>query len=342
LIYHQEKFNSQLAPPAFPNYSVKSIPFSFLWTQTRLAWELFRDAPDVLWMPVHNVPLFRRKNLKVVVTIHDLAFKIFPGYFPKKDLVKLNKLGDMAIKNADRIIAISHCTKKDILRFYPQIPAEKITVIHHGFDSKLFKEKISTAESDQLLRSYKLEARSYILYVGAIQPRKNLEVLVEAFEKIKESASWRTATDLKLVIAGAPAWKSEGTLKKIAESRFVNDIIITGTIGFEKLPALYQNAKMFVFPSLYEGFGIPIIEAMASGTPVVCAKNSSLIEAGGEAALYFETGDSSDLAACMERIMQDEEFSAELIGKGIEHAKNFSWEKCARQTLAGFIFPIQK
>jgi glycosyltransferase involved in cell wall biosynthesis len=337
LIYHGSRFNPRLAPPTFPNYSVKSIPCAFLWTQTRLALELFRDAPDVLWMPVHNVPLLRRKNLKVVVTIHDLAFKIFPGYFTAKDLAKLNQLGDMAIKNADRIIAISHSTKNDILRFFPQIPAERITVIHHGFDTELFQKDIPSIESESLLKSYKLEAKNYILYVGAIQPRKNLGVLVEAFEKIKERNP-----ALKLVIAGAPAWKSEGTLRKIAASRFSADIIVTGTLGFEKLPALYRSAKMFVFPAIYEGFGIPVLEAMASGTPVVCARNSSLTEAGGEAALYFKTEDSAELALCMGRVIQDGNLAAELVRKGLEHVKNFSWKKCAKETLSMFTFPVQK
>ena len=192
---------------------------------------------------------------------------------------------------------------------------------------KKFEEVIKTIPS-----AGGLKPKSYILYAGAIQPRKNLDILVEAFEKIKEkSAGWRT--DLKLVLAGAPAWKYKGTLKKIAESRFSGDIIITGTIGFDKMPALYRNAKLFVFPSLYEGFGIPVLEAMASGIPVICARNSSLVEAGGEAALYFETENGKELVDCMEKIIEDETLEKELINKGLEHVKNFSWEKCAQQTI---------
>lgn len=331
-IYHQNDFNPQLKPPVFANYSVKKSSFPLLWTQIAFAFEIWRDKPEVLWMPVHNLPILHRKNLKVVVTIHDLAFKIFPDYFTKKDLLKLNKLSDMAIKNSDRIIAVSHSTKNDILKFYPEISAEKITVIHHGFDAGIFQKKYSVEESDKLLKNYQLSTKNYLLYVGAIQPRKNLEVLIAAFEKVKkESASWRT--DLKLVIAGAPAWKAEKTLQKIAASEFKNDIIVTGNLGFEKMAVLYQNAKIFVFPSLYEGFGIPVLEAMASGTPVICAKNSSLVEAGGEAALYFKTEDFSDLADCINKIIENEAFAEELIQKGREHAKKFSWEKCAQETL---------
>lgn len=327
-IYHQNEFNHQLTPPLFSNYTVKKIPFPLLWTQTRFAFEIFRDAPDVLWMPVHNIPVCRRKNLKVVVTIHDLAFKIFPDYFPKKDLAKLNKLSDMAIGSADHIIAVSSSTKNDILKVYPQVSAEKITVIHHGFDSELFQREIPQNESKALLTNYNLKAKNYLLYVGAIQPRKNLGVLIEAFEKIKERNP-----ELKLVFAGAPAWKYQATLDKIAASKFSGDIIVTGNLEFKKIAALYQHAKMFVFPSLYEGFGIPVLEAMAAKTPVILARNSSLEEVGGEAALYFETGNSADLTSCMQRIIEDDVLSGELVRKGSEHVANFSWEKCARKTL---------
>jgi glycosyltransferase involved in cell wall biosynthesis len=330
-IYHRNIFNPQLAPPDFRNYTIKKVSFPMLWTQIRFAFEVWRDKPDVLWMPVHNMPMFRRKNLRTVVTVHDLAFKIFPQYFTQKDLAKLNKLSDLAIKNADRIIAVSECTKKDILRFFPQISKEKIIVIHHGVDAGLFQKDISFSESEKILSAYDLKPKKYILYVGAIQPRKNLGVLISAFEEIKKSRE--DQKDLKLVIAGAPAWKSNGTLKKIADSEFKNDIVITGTLDFEKLPIFYRNAKMFVFPSLYEGFGIPVLEAMAAKIPVICAKNSSLVEAGGEAAVYFETESSQNLADCMEKIFANGEFEKELVQKGIEHVKNFSWEKSAQKTL---------
>ena len=332
LIYHRNFFNHHLTPPKFTNYLIKRIPFPILWTQTRFAFEIFRDLPDVLWMPVHNMPMLKRKNLKVVVTIHDLAFKIFPEYFTKKDLAKLNKLSDMAIRNADRIIAVSHCTKKDILKFYPEIKEDKISVVYHGFDPKLFQNEISQSEDENLLKNYELQTKNYLLYVGAIQPRKNLGVLIEAFERIKEESASRR-TGLKLVIAGAPAWKCNGILEKIAGSKCKEDIIITGNLEFEKISVLYRNAKMFVFPSLYEGFGIPVLEAMASGIPVICAENSSLVEIGGEAALYFKTDDSQNLTNCINKIIKDAEFEKNFIQKGTEHVKNFSWEKCAQETL---------
>jgi glycosyltransferase involved in cell wall biosynthesis len=327
-VYHQAKFSARLTPPSFANYFIKSLPFFALWTQTRFALNLFLDKPDVLWMPVHNMPIFRRKNLRTVVTIHDLAFKIFPEYFPKKDLVKLNRLSDLSIKNADRIIAVSHSTKNDILKFYPQISEEKIEVIHHGFDAELFSQKISQEESIAVLKTYNLKPETYLLYVGAIQPRKNLGILIEAFEKIKEKNP-----EMKLVFAGAPAWQHEATFEKIEKSRYKEDIVVTGTLAFNQLPALYQNSSAFVFPSLYEGFGIPVLEAMASGTPAVLANNSSLPEVAGDAALYFKTGDTDDLVRCLELVMIDNNLREQLIEKGKKRVAEFSWEKCARQTL---------
>lgn len=327
-IYHRDNFNPNLTPPAFANYEVKKTFFPMLWTQTCFAWRLWWDKPDALWMPVHNMPILRRKKLKTVVTIHDLAFKIFPEYFPKNDLRKLNRLSDLAIENADRIIAVSQATRNDILKFYPQIAEEKISVIHHGFDVQLFSKKASYEKTVAMLESYKLNAGDYLLYVGAIQPRKNLGVLIEAFEQMKKKKP-----TLKLLFAGAPAWQYQDTLEKIAKSAYATDIIVTGSLPFKQLPILYQNAAAFVFPSLYEGFGIPVLEAMASGTPVILADNSSLPEVAGDSALYFKTGDAEDLQRVAELVLNDEKLQQELIEKGRKRAADFSWEKCAQLTL---------
>ncbi|EKD58939.1 MAG: group 1 glycosyl transferase [uncultured bacterium] len=327
-IYHRSKFNARLTPPAFANYFIKKISFPMLWTQLRFSFEIFRDRPDVLWMPMHNAPVFKRKNLKVAVTIHDLAFKIFPEYFPKKDLMKLNALCSHAVRSSDRIIAISEVTKNDILKFFPEVSSEKISVIHHGFDRELFEKEIPIAESESVLNIYNLAPESYLLYVGAIQPRKDLVTLIGAFEKVREKHA-----GLKLVLAGAPAWHAEGVLNAIEASPYKNDIVVTGTIAFDKLPALYQNATAFVFPSLYEGFGIPVLEAMASRTPTILADNSSLLEVGQEAALYFKTSDKNDLSEKILQIMTDKDFRKQLIEKGKAHSEKFSWVKCANATL---------
>lgn len=327
-IYHRGEFNPRLAPPEFENYFIKKLPFPFLWTQLRFALEIFRDRPEALWMPMHNLPYFKRKNLKVAVTIHDLAFKIFPQYFPKKDLLKLNRFTDLAIKKSDRIIAVSDSTKKDILKFYPEIDQDKVKVVHHGFDRELFEKKVHESESESILKNYNLIPNSYLLYVGAIQPRKDLVTLISAFEKVKMNHP-----EMKLVLAGAPAWHAEGVLGKISSSKFSSDIIVTGTVPFDKLPSLYQNAAAFIFPSLYEGFGIPVLEAMASGTATILADNSSLLEIGEDIALYFKTADVDDLTDKIEIILTNQAFKSNLIEKAKLHVQKFSWEKCAAETL---------
>lgn len=327
-VYHKEKFNPELTPPNFENYQTRALGKFPLWTHTKFAWEIFKTKPEVLWLGLHNLPIFRRKNLKTVVTIHDLAFKLFPEHFTKKDLFKLNSAADRAIKNSTKIIAVSNSTKNDILKLYPEIKAEKITVIHHGFTAELFSQKISQQEAEPTLKKYDLKPKSYLLYVGAIQPRKNLNALVSAFEKIK-----KTDPEPKLVLAGEKAWMWEDTLNRIQLSPFASDIIVTGKVPFSQLPSLYQNAAVFVFPTLYEGFGIPVLEAFASGVPVILANNSSLPEVAGDAALFFEGGDSDDLTQKIEKILGDSKLKEEMIKRGTERLKEFSWEKCAKLTL---------
>ncbi|EKE25815.1 MAG: group 1 glycosyl transferase [uncultured bacterium] len=327
-IYHRSNFNSRLTPPQLSNYSIKKLAFPSLWTQLRFALEIYKDNPDVLWMPMHNLPLLRRKKLKTVITIHDLAFKIFPEYFPRKDLLKLNNLTDYGIINSDRIIAVSHSTKKDILKFYPKIKEEKIHVVHHGFDKELFEKCIPEEVESDVLSEFKIKNSKFILYVGALQPRKDLITLVKAFEKIKEKHP-----QMKLVLAGAPAWHAEGVLKKISDSMYRDDIIITGTVGFDKIPVFYKNAAAFIFPSLYEGFGIPVLEAFASGVPTILADNSSLVEVGGDAACYFKTSNEKDLEDKIEKVLSDETFRNGIIEKGKIRAGEFSWDKCSEKTL---------
>ncbi|MDD3498009.1 MAG: glycosyltransferase family 1 protein [Candidatus Moranbacteria bacterium] len=332
-IYHKKEFNPELVPPEFTNYVIKKVSSPFLWTQTRFAWEVWKEGVDVLWMPMHNAPLFGSKKTKKVVTIHDLAFKRFSEAFTKGDLFKLNLLTELAIKKADKIIAVSQSTKRDILEFYPEINPEDIRVIYHGFDAELFEKRYSEEKRNSVLKSYKLKAKSYILYVGAIQPRKNLKTLIRAFESLKGSGE---AEDLKLVISGSKAWRWEDTIEAVEKSSQRENIILTGRVSFEDLSIIYRGASVFVFPSLYEGFGIPVLEAFASGVPAVVSRNSSLEEVGGEAVEYFDGSDAGDLSKKIGNILKSDEIQRSMVEKGKKRLKNFSWEKCARETL-GFL-----
>ncbi|HAI74449.1 MAG TPA: hypothetical protein DCS28_00905 [Candidatus Moranbacteria bacterium] len=328
VIYHRNKFNSELVPPDFSNYTVRTFDIPFLWTQIRFSWNVWRDKPAVLWMPMHNLPVFHSRKMKIVVTAHDLAYKYFPQYFPKKDLFKLNILGGLAFRMADKIIAISESTKKDILKFYPSVNEDKIKVIYHGFDADVYSVPRDLKIENEIKKKLKINGE-YILYAGAIQPRKNLGVLVDAFDIFKEKIN----SDVKLIIAGEKAWLSDGVFEKIKKSKFKKDIITPGRVSFFDLGNIVRGAKVYVYPSLYEGFGIPVLEILASRVPLICALNSSLREAGGEAPLYFNEKSPQDLAEKIELVLKDENLRNVMIAKGVEQIKKFSWEKCARETL---------
>lgn len=332
-LYHQENFNRLLRPEIFSNYVEKKIPSHWWWTQTVFAAELRREKPDVCWMPIQQIPFIGPKETKYVITIHDLAFKFFPEHFPRKDLWKLNFFTDTAVKRADRIIAISQSTKEDILKFYPKIDPGKIFVVHHGFDVEHFLPRKTEKEISQVKKDLEMtdnQKQRYLLYVGALQPRKDLKTLITAFEAIKRSVEFN---DLQLVLAGEPAWMSEEVVAASRESRYEKDIILTGRVNFEQLAALYQGAEIFVYPSLYEGFGIPILEGFASKIPVVVADNSSLAEVGGEAVQLFRNGDAVELKKVLLKILKSSKIKEEMISKGFARAKEFSWEKSAEKTL---------
>ncbi len=327
-VYHKGVFNPELAPLARENYREIQIPFRFAWMQTRFALELFLHRPEKLFLPIQAAPLFLPKSIEVTATIHDLAFKRFPETFPKKDLWKLNFMLETAVKRADKLIAVSASTKRDLLEFFPHLPESRITVIHHGFDSEFFGMRVPEEELASKLRSYALKAKSYILYVGALQPRKNLIRLMQAFEILK-----RTVPEAKLVLAGEPAWLSQGILDVRNASHYREDIVLTGRVSFEDLRMLYQGARAFAFPSLYEGFGLPILEAFASQTPVLVARNSSLTEVAGDGALYCQADEVTDIAKQLEQLWNNEAFRKDLIKKGNERLRYFSWDQCAQKTL---------
>ena len=275
---------------------------------------------DVFWSPAHYMPGYI--GCQSVVTIHDLAYEYFPKLFLPSDLYKLKNWSRKAVSQADQVIAVSEATKFDLIKLY-EVPEKKITVVHNGFDSNIFniEPKISPA----LLKNYDLTKESYLLFLGTIQPRKNAIKLIQAFHLLKAEGYKG-----KLVIAGNIGWLADDTLEVIKKSEEAKDIVLTGYVSDEMRKTLYTYADVYVLPSLYEGFGVPAIEAMGCGAPVTVANNSSLPEVVGDAGLLFNATDPADIARAILEIKQDRD---KWINKSLARAKKFSWDKCAEETL---------
>ncbi len=329
LLYHQGTFNENIAPPQTDNYIIKTLPKSPMWTQTRFALNILKEKPDVLWMPLHNMPFVHSKKTRIVVTIHDLAFKIFPETFPSADVRKLNFLTDYSVRFADKLIVPSKATKKDLLRLYPKLLVDKICVVHHGVNINFWKKDVDREVCEKVFKKYNIDSSQYILHVGAIQPRKNLVFLIKAFEIIKKQKP-----HLKLVLVGGYGWLWQNIVKHAKESQFAKDIIFTKNIPFEDVQILMKNATVFVLPSLYEGFGIAGLEALAASVPVVAANNSSIPEVLGNAALYFDVDDEGQCADCILKMINNESLQLTMKEKGNKRVQKFTWDKCAKKTLA--------
>ncbi|HHH12268.1 MAG TPA: glycosyltransferase family 1 protein, partial [Candidatus Moranbacteria bacterium] len=219
--------------------------------------------------------------------------------------------------------------KRDILRFYPRLAEERVVVIEHGVDREFFAQKFPSERVDETLSRFDLRAGGYILYVGALQPRKNLRTLIAAFESLADDFG-----DLKLVLAGEVGWLAEGILRAVATSPFAERIVLTGGLPFEEVVILLQRATVFAFVPLYEGFGLPILEAFAAGTPVLTAENSSLPEVAAEAAEYCRAEEVASVEAGLRRLLADENLRNRLVAAGRKRVGRYDWDRCARRTLA--------
>mgnify|MGYP001370450865 CR=1 FL=1 len=295
-------------------FKYKTVPGKFLWSQIFLPLFLYqRKNIDVYFSPAHYLPRFC--PVPQVVTVHDVAYLYYPEDFTKKDLWQLKNWTAFSIKKAKQIIAVSKTTKKDIVKNY-NIDETRVSVVYNGFE-KTARGK--TAE---------VKLKNFILFVGTIQPRKNLEVLVDAFNKFIQINK-----DFKLVIVGKKGWLYKNIFEKVKTMSLEDKIIFTGHVTDEELIWYYKNAFCLVLPSIYEGFGIPVLEAMSYDCPVISSFSSSLPEIGGEASLYFDPKNSDDLLKKLKMLQDNNKLRKELILKGQQRIKDFSWEKCGKETL---------
>lgn len=299
------------------NFKFTYISWPKFWTQGGLALQTFKDRLDVLFIPAHTVPLIHQPGLKTVVTVHDLGSEYLPGMHQLKQRLYLEFMQRHQLKNATKIIAVSKATKKDLVKRIGIKPS-KIGVVYEGYNSKLLKPTKIDTKVDSLM--------PYFLFVGTVQPRKNLERVIQAFARYSQPLA------PSLIIAGQRGWLSDDIYQLPKILGIENRVKFLGYVPDKKLPALYSGAEAFVFPSLFEGFGLPILEAQACGCAVLTSNVSSMPEVAGKAAVLV---DPYSVEAILKGILRlrSGQVREKLIKLGFENIKRFSWEKTAKETL---------
>ncbi len=305
----KDKADLNIAKPQTTNKYLAHI-----WTHLVLPFK----KGKVLFCPANIAPIFVPKSKKLVVTIHDVAFLTYPKSFSSFFRFYYKTVMPTIIQRADKIITISNYSKEEIKNYYPKSRG-KTEVIYLGLD-----------ENFKILENIK--KKNQILYVGSLNKRKNFIGVLKAFELLN-------LQDYRLLIVGnfSTNFAIDDDSKKILEKTKQNpNIEFKSNINNDELIQIYNESKLFLFPSYYEGFGLPILEAMACGTPVICSNNSSLPEVGGDAVIYCDAYDVNDIKDKIEQVLKDDKLQQEMIKKGLKRASEFSWEKSANEHLALF------
>jgi len=300
-----------------------------LWHRARLPIpvETITGPLDVFYSPDFVLPPTRRST-RTLLTVHDLSFLRYPETFVPKLRRYLERAVPHSIARADLVLADSAHTRSDLTSLFG-VPPDKVQVLYGGVHPR-FQPQPEPGEAERIRARYSLGEQPYVLSVGTIQPRKNYVRLIQAFTRLQ---TCRLA-DLRLVIAGGRGWLHQDIFTEA--EKHGDRAHILGFVNEADLPALYRNAALFAFPSLYEGFGFPVLEAMACGVPVVCSDASSLPEVAGDAALLVNPLDTGALAEAMARALEDADLRQEMIARGLARAARFTWERAARQLLGTF------
>jgi glycosyltransferase involved in cell wall biosynthesis len=316
-LYFNQPPTNDLFPIA-PHVEKVVIPLTRLWTHVRLAAELQRRPPDIFFTPAHVIPL--KYDGRAAATIHDLGYHHFPEAHPKRQLAYLKWSTRHNGRRARRVFADSQATKDDLIRF-DGLPPEKIEVVYPGVDPELARVE-DGARLTAVQQKYHLTP-PYLLYIGTIQPRKNLVRLIQAYAQ--------SHLPHPLVLAGKKGWLSRSILDEITNYQL--PITITGYVADEDKAAVISGATAVLYPSLYEGFGFPILEAQACGVPVLAANNSSCPEVTGEGGLLIDPMDVGAIAAGIQQLVEDEGLRQELVYRGYENVPKFTWTETAVQIL---------
>lgn len=341
----------------YKNFSFKVLrwPLKYFWTLGRLSWEMLWHCPQILFIPAHSLPLIHPRC--TINTIHDIAFMREADLYRKKNLClknrfvkslfklfvclftrwhyQLNSLDYLkwstvySLKHSKKIIAVSEFTKKELIDTYNNFDTQKISVVHNGYPKQVYHYIEDEQAKNDYLSKYGL-TKPFLLYVGRLEKKKNTHILVEAFAIYKEA---HPESELQLVLIGNAGYGYDEVKYIVEEYNLARTVIMPGWVPEKDMPFIFSAATAFVFPTLHEGFGIPVIQAMACSLPTLISDIPVLHEIAGEASLFFNPNDRIELANAINRIVVDNVLREDLKLKGLKQAAKFSWEKSAQETL---------
>ncbi|MDZ7798390.1 MAG: glycosyltransferase family 1 protein [Patescibacteria group bacterium] len=327
-------------------------PFGFLWNLIRLSWEMIINPPDVLFVPAHTIPLFSRT--KIITTCHDVGFEVFPEFYAKKLIggknlfskilyliIKIFSLGrysnneldyhrfsmKLAVKKAYSIITPSKFTAHEIKKYY-NINRSKVNIIYEGYDQDQYHPTKNNKLKKKILDKYNIK-EPFLIYVGRLEKKKNILGLLKTFSLIKK----KYKKPLKLLLVGKPGYGWKKAEQFLNTSNIQREVIRPGWVSDKDLPLLYNTALALVFISYYEGFGLPPLEAMSCGCPVIVSDRASMPEIVGSGGLILDPDNYKQIAKEIIKIIKNNKNRQNLIKKGFSRIEKFSWQKCARQTL---------